>query len=1636
MLVGVFAFSLVYIPTANASELCEDINDELSSFFQMSCDSNDVVSFIDFEGGLNAPGAEGLDPTLTRSRNARELILNVINFVLGFLGIVAVAIVIYGGILYVTAAGSEEQAGKAKKSITYSVIGIFIIIGSFALINTLLSFGGGSSSDRQGTGGDSRSIGQEGSNITQQAIYNFGAAEINSALNDFVAAYRNFTAVKGIINRLNNVAPPLTRSENRQYISQVSNLVNEIKNNSNALSETRQVAQRMLDEYLFRFQSITDEDLTRTYDIEGGGISTDSDDSDLQHEVNNLLNGPRARYNFVAAAINDYNNSINDLIGSSTTPLTDPPTNDETTRGRLRTAWKILGAVAEAPASTAIERNITTERDLQKAFAGIDPNITVRELFVQAITKLHEARSLANESGLENVGELSGRTNPNPDDGRSSRVSLRPLVDASTALYRLYLVVKNIKFVYVKIAANVTTGHAPLVVELNGLQSRDPIGMTIPEANYKWDPDGDGLPGVSRTGGITNVECDTDTGPTIACIYYAPGTYLVKLDIESQDPSRIAKGRAVLAVTIQPSVARISLRSTVGAITQELRRYEQSESAQWEMTSDNNELQLTTEEARNTGVNYDASDSRGGSGEEIQNFKWTFGGSIQLQEGPDKNSINNLRYPGEGRYPLVLEVTDRGGRTDRKIVNVVVGSIASRISARRILAEPEEVLEFDGSLSRTDRGSITSYTWNIFNGENEDVLNNPADATVVGSPSGQVLRVKFKKPGTYSVQLTVSDGSRTGQSKIENVAIKSRKPRANFTYRACPEACPNPNEPSVVELDASSSFDPDSADTLTYDWQFFNEIGEELRHPTGITILDNAQFPSQQVRRFRIKFNNTGRYKAVLRVNDSHGGTIQQEDFKEREIGISSVVEVNWDQFDTVRRLENGEAGINLTGNVRNANRVQIDFGDGETNEQTLGQNAAAGSAANSFAFQHDYTRVGSFVATLNAISEEGKGETTILKRIYVGAGEDPLAVIDASVDNRGIVLPEETSGTPAAYNIIRNKPIRFDAGKSINSSGQHTGLRYSWDFGDNARSTGATVQHSFENTSPDNSPYVVTLTVTEESDSDKSNQTVFPVSVISSKPRLNTLSLEKKTQGETTPIDVELTAEGAVDPDGRITNYQFWYFDPADSETKLSVIDTQSNRALLTVETSGEANEEREYLFCVSMTDNDNTTSDCSELMAENQLPRLQVKNGPNQPPRSAFTADRTGVRVNELVTLTSSSTDPDGRIAQYIWDLEGDGFQNDTPSDQSTVTHRYARRSPQSGYRVKLKVIDDKNAAGFSREIPIHVAAQSNSPRANFTYQVQTSPLRRVKFFDSSTADTANSARLTKWKWDFDTSQEFGCDSEPRAASCNGNKTDDSDSEDQNPVFDFPASGTFQVKLIVEDSDGNSSEPKTSLITLIPGSAGGTSGVSPVSNILNANLQTSPPFATELAGGEQRKTIHIPANADSQDVTFLFGNSTGDVTNYRIDKNIWCDADGDGNRTNDPDFVFPNPQNPTAPSTCTVASSGATSSNCWTVNYNRFSKTRGPGGPGKFRALLTVTDRNQNLDSENIDVIFDGVTDPARMQQDGCDYAESLYSGSLFKRLGMQKTILFSLIAGVIAVLFGFAAVSFFRKGKTRQF
>ena len=65
----------------------------------------------------------------------REATIGLISLLLTFVGIIAIVIMLYGGFIWMTAAGNEEKVSKAKKIIASGIIGLIVILSSWLIIN-------------------------------------------------------------------------------------------------------------------------------------------------------------------------------------------------------------------------------------------------------------------------------------------------------------------------------------------------------------------------------------------------------------------------------------------------------------------------------------------------------------------------------------------------------------------------------------------------------------------------------------------------------------------------------------------------------------------------------------------------------------------------------------------------------------------------------------------------------------------------------------------------------------------------------------------------------------------------------------------------------------------------------------------------------------------------------------------------------------------------------------------------------------------------------------------------------------------------------------------------------------------------------------------------------------------------------------------------------------------------------------------------------------------------------------------------------------------------------------------------------------------------------------------------------------
>jgi hypothetical protein len=64
---------------------------------------------------------------------------DVIGVGLSLVGVVFFILVVYGGVIYMTSRGNEEQAARGRNTIITASIGVILVLASYALVNFLFS---------------------------------------------------------------------------------------------------------------------------------------------------------------------------------------------------------------------------------------------------------------------------------------------------------------------------------------------------------------------------------------------------------------------------------------------------------------------------------------------------------------------------------------------------------------------------------------------------------------------------------------------------------------------------------------------------------------------------------------------------------------------------------------------------------------------------------------------------------------------------------------------------------------------------------------------------------------------------------------------------------------------------------------------------------------------------------------------------------------------------------------------------------------------------------------------------------------------------------------------------------------------------------------------------------------------------------------------------------------------------------------------------------------------------------------------------------------------------------------------------------------------------------------------------------
>ena len=303
----------------------------------------------------------------------------------------------------------------------------------------------------------------------------------------------------------------------------------------------------------------------------------------------------------------------------------------------------------------------------------------------------------------------------------------------------------------------------------------------------------------------------TGNGRVVTHTYSIAGTYTVELTV-TQTAGQTDATTETITVTDAPPIAQFSFSPVTGKIPPPL------------------------------DVTFDARASKDPDGTVIS-YVWDFGDG-----NTGAGSILDHLYALPGTYTAQLTVKDNAGLTSTisgTVTAVPRNPPVARFTPKQVSGIAPFEVTFDASGSSAD-GTITLYAWDF------------GDRSPTGK--GGILTHTYSDPGTYTVQLTVTeDGGLTGFDAGTIIVQAPQKPIAKFTFQQ--STIPGSLD---VTFDASGSNDPDGRTITNYTWDFGDQqtgtggiqthtYSKEGQYIVSLTVTDSAGLTGSTTQNVTVK---------------------------------------------------------------------------------------------------------------------------------------------------------------------------------------------------------------------------------------------------------------------------------------------------------------------------------------------------------------------------------------------------------------------------------------------------------------------------------------------------------------------------------------------------------------------------------------------------------------------------------------------------------------------------------------------------------------------------------------------------------------------------------------------------------------
>ncbi|MBI3591639.1 MAG: PKD domain-containing protein [Candidatus Melainabacteria bacterium] len=547
--------------------------------------------------------------------------------------------------------------------------------------------------------------------------------------------------------------------------------------------------------------------------------------------------------------------------------------------------------------------------------------------------------------------------------------------------------------------------------------------------------------------------------------------------------------------------------------------------------------------------------------------------------------------------------------------------------------------------------------------------------------------------------------------------------------------------PQIVTFDASGTDDILAKyfrQTLSYSWDFGDEFSslDNLNSSTNVTTTH--------------KYLKPGKYLVSLNALNSYNkssGATQEIEIREKNFAPEGTFETNITTGD-VPLL------VYFTSKASDKENDKInylwDFGDGNTSKETNPT--------------HIYTIPGIYKPLLTVTDSLGaKTNITSAKLTLLPPNNKPISQI---------------AGIPKDSTLKVNKDgiftsiVQFSSNGTFDPDGED--LTYSWDFGDNSKSSELNPKYEYVNSGE----YVVKLTVTDP----RKGQDTKEIKVSVSKPLPSAIATIDKTTGNS-PFEVRFDGSSSQDFDAKPVTLK-WDFGDGLSET----VDSSNGIVKHNYENPGV------YLVTLTATTNDNRSKKITTgniIVGPNKGIVGQIKK---------LEGDEKGVLGKVKIKLSASgSFDPEGGTQlKYKWSWSARTW--DVTGNLIDISKDVNNELEKQG--INTQEIFDYTFTNSGQFTPVLEIEKSDGTKSQFIGETYTitpeqapvsvakirsenitgEPGLEVNFDGSESYDPKAGGRIKLFTWDFG---------------------DNEKSNEISPKHIFSKEGTFTPTLIVIDND-----------------------------------------------------------------------------------------------------------------------------------------------------------------------------------------------------------------------------------------